>query len=386
MADTEPMRRQIAVGRAQILVGREERWTVAPASDTRGTISVRRTPKRSSDGLRSRAPIGTSFVRSRRRFAATVGSQALRVSPRDNFVVLRAIGDADAEVFEARARQRRNVVLRFWRPRSDLEAAEIITRVNRALRLQHPMLAHTYGAQRFDDGTLCLVSEYVRGGTLDAAVSVAGVPQLRIAVDFVRRLALGLSAAHRRGLSHHALHPGNIVVLTSETKQSGRIVAKLLDLAVPRIMRPTPRLEAAHFIAPEALGAELRGEPARAPDARMNVYSCGCLLHYLCTGEPPFRSDSLEALSALHASGARAAPRRLNPAIPPSLERVIVQALERDPSARTASAASLAAALWRSSNSVLHAAGATPAKLHSTRDRKLVREAQAPIMYRKFEL
>jgi len=160
---------------------------------------------------------------------------------------------------------------------------------------------------------------------------------------------------------------------------------QILDLAVPRSMRPTPRLEAAHFIAPEALRTELCGERARITE-RMNVYSCGCLLHYLCTGEPPFRSDSLEALSALHASGARAAPRRLNPAIPLSLERVLVQALECDPSARTASAASLGAALWRSSNSGMHAAGATPSKLSSSRNHRLVRETQAPIMYRKFEL
>jgi serine/threonine protein kinase len=270
------------------------------------------------------------------------------VSSREHFKLLRGMGRPENEVFEARARDRRTVVLRFWRPTIEHDAREVIDRVNRARRVWHPMLATVHGLQEFADGNLCLVSEYVAGTTLDAAISLAGVPNVPLAIDFVRRLALGLSASHRRELFHSALHPGNIIVQSSETKLSGRIVAKLVDLAVTRTMRLAPRLDAAHFSAPEALKSELRQTTKPlAADARMNVYSCGCLLHYLCTGEPPFRGQSVEALSALHSSGARARPRRLNPDIPNNLARVIERALEINPKRRTPSAAELAAALSR---------------------------------------
>jgi hypothetical protein len=87
----------------------------------------------------------------------------------------------------------------------------------------------------------------------------------------------------------------------------------------------------------------------------MNVYSCGCLLHYLCTGQPPFQSDSLQRLAALHASNAVVVPSQLNPDIPEHLERVIAQCLERDLRRRIASPAALVGALthveatWRAS-------------------------------------
>jgi serine/threonine protein kinase len=185
--------------------------------------------------------------------------------------------------------------------------------------------------------------------TLAEAVASYGRPPSTLAVDFVRRLALGLSAAHRRGV-YAALHPGNILVLEFETKVSGRIIAKVARQA-PRLMRrrAAPSLEEAHYMAPEALTStsELRTEapPTAAAIASMDVYACGALLHYLCTGRPPFESDSMEQLAAMHASGVPANLPALAPQVPEPLQQVIVRTLARDPKQRIADADTLATAL-----------------------------------------
>jgi serine/threonine protein kinase len=275
---------------------------------------------------------------------------------RADYALLEVMGDPGSEVFRARTRDGRSVVLRFWHGDSELETRNAIELLVNAMRVQHPMLAAVYGCERFPDGSLRVVSEYVPGRSLDAWLGETGRPPLAIGVDFVRRLALALSDAHRFGVTHHALYPGNIVVSEPDTRPQGRIAAKLLDLGVTRGMRDATRFEAAHFIAPEALAHEL-ASPAQTQrvDVRMNVYSCGCLLHYLSTGQPPYQSDSLENLVALHASGRPALPARLNPRIPPDLERVICQALDLDPKRRTPDMGSLARNLshveqqWRSS-------------------------------------
>jgi serine/threonine protein kinase len=276
---------------------------------------------------------------------------------RGEYALLEVMGDPGSEVFRARTHSGRSVVLRFWRGGSELETRSALELLEQAVRVQNPMLAMVYRCERFADGSLRVVSEYVPGRSLDAWVGETGIPPLPIGIDFVRRLALGLADAHRLGVTHHALYPGNIVVLEPETRPHGRIAGKLVDLGVARAMRSGTRFEAAHFIAPEALAHELAA-PAELQqvDVRMNVYSCGCLLHYLSTGQPPYQSDSLENLRALHESGRPALPARLNPKIPADLARVICQALDLDPRRRTPDMAALARALshvesqWRSSS------------------------------------
>ncbi|HKP60090.1 MAG TPA: hypothetical protein VJV78_25370, partial [Polyangiales bacterium] len=276
---------------------------------------------------------------------------------RGDYALLEVMGDPGSEVFRARTRDGRSVVLRFWRGDSELETRNALGLLDLATRVQHPMLATVYRCERFADGSLRVVSEYVPGRSLDAWVGEAGVPPLTIGLDFVRRLALALVDAHRLGVTHHALYPGNIVVLEPETRPHGRIAAKLVDLGIARSMRTATRFEAAHFMAPESLAQELDSpSELQQVDARMNVYSCGCLLHYLSTGQPPYQSDSLENLRAVHRSGRPAVPARLNPNIPEEFERVICQALALDPKRRTPDMAALARALsyvesqWRSSS------------------------------------
>jgi Protein kinase domain len=284
-----------------------------------------------------------------------LGNRSDGAPPRGEFALVRVLGAPNSEVFQARSADGRDVVIRFWRPESELDARHAVEIANSARGVRSPMIASVFAIRGHTDGSLSLVSEYVAGRTLDSWLSVVGRPPLRMSVDFVKRLAQGLDAAHQRGLAHHALYPGNIIVAESGSKPNGRVLAKLVDLGVVR-PRQGLRFEAAHFMSPEELVARLaRGGRPTPIGPMMNVYSCGCVLHYLCTGQPPFQSVSLQGLAALHASGAVAVPSQLNPDIPEPLARVIAQCLERDLHRRIASPAALAAALtqlettWRAS-------------------------------------
>lgn len=264
---------------------------------------------------------------------------------RTDYGPLERIGALDSSVFRGRGNDGAFVALRFLRSDKPVIRDAVGQIAQTASGIRHPMLAAVGGCQRFAGDALCIVSEYVPGQPLDRWVRDHGLPPLRMTVDFVRRLCLGVHTAHQRGLAHGALHPGNLIVLQPDTRPGGRIVAKLLDTGVPSWLRVwPPRLAAAQFVAPELLRASVRpSAPAVTGNASTDVYACGALLYYLCTGGPPFQCGSLAQLIAL-ASAAHAIqrPSYINPAIPSELEDVMLRAVAIDPTERLANASELA--------------------------------------------
>jgi serine/threonine-protein kinase len=176
---------------------------------------------------------------------------------------------------------------------------------------------------------------------------------LPAAIDLVRSLCLGLFAAHREGLSHHRIHPGNLIVCRQSRTDGIWLETKLLDLSLAAWMQPEwPSLAHSHFMAPETLASMLGGiDPSDVIDARSNVYSCGALLYWLTTGALPFRSSGLHELASVQESGRLWAPQGHNPDISDALQTVILGALAVKRSGRYANtgelASALAAAAWR---------------------------------------
>src|SRR5262245_55489743 len=123
-----------------------------------------------------------------------LGNRSEGAAPQGDFALLRVMGESGSDVFQARSQDGRDVVLRFWRTLNEIEARTAIELAKRARGVRHPMIATVYAIREHVDGTLSLVSEFVAGRTLDAWVADAGLPPMRMAVDFVRRLALGLDA------------------------------------------------------------------------------------------------------------------------------------------------------------------------------------------------
>lgn len=265
-----------------------------------------------------------------------------------------SIGGPASEVFRAvSAEGERSVAVRLWCGASPEQQQAARVRVECARHVSHPNLAVVEACEPRGNAALWIVSEYVPGPTLEAWAASGRLLPLPAAIDLVRNLCLGVYAAHREGLSHHAIQPRNIVVSPRARDIEPWLDAKLLDLGLATWMRPeAPSLEDAHFIAPETLSVMLKGEDASETiDARANVYSCGALLYFLATGSLPFRSTNVQDLSNAQLAGKLWAPQAHNPEISSALQTVILSALALEPGRRYANTADLASALagaaWR---------------------------------------
>ena len=102
-----------------------------------------------------------------------------------DFTLVRVMGEPGSEVLQARSRDGRDVVLRFWRSDSELDVRAAIEIVANARGVRHPMLASVLGVREHPDGSLSLVSEYVAGPTLDSWIAGAGLPPLTMATAFL---------------------------------------------------------------------------------------------------------------------------------------------------------------------------------------------------------
>ena len=273
--------------------------------------------------------------------------------PWDESSPVMPLGGPGSEVFRAPARAGdRYVAVRLWCGASRDEVDLALERIARVSRVSHPNLASVEACEVRGNAALWIVSEYVPGPTLEAWARGGGRMPLSAAIELMRNVSLGVHAGVREGISHHAIHPGNLVLWRQGT--SGlKLDAKLLDLSLASWMQPgVPSLDEAHFMAPETLAMVLDGyETSDQIDARANVYSCGALLYYLATGALPYRSPGLVELATAHAEGKLWAPRGHNPEISESLQTVILGALAIRPSGRYANPSELASALaavqWR---------------------------------------
>jgi serine/threonine-protein kinase len=266
------------------------------------------------------------------------------------YVLHEAIGDARGAVHRATClRTQKSVVVRFFRGSLPIADARLHEQLRTASRVRHPALAALEAFGVLDDGTHYLVSERASGEPLERWADKVGIPPLASAVELLHRVCVGLNAMHRNGLTHDAINPRNVFVTQDDSGSVPRLDGKLADVGVPAFMRAwPPRPTAAQFMAPEQLALALKPDgAAQAADPRMNVYSCGCLLYYLCTGGAPVQGRSLEELALAHVRGKLPPPSKINPQISPALDEVILNALAYDPAQRFGSVSELATALSR---------------------------------------
>jgi serine/threonine protein kinase len=259
------------------------------------------------------------------------------------------LGEGTGDVQRARRkRDGRLVVVRTFQIESQPLAAEFLEFAQLASRTRHPVLANVEAFGRQADGTCFLVSEYVVGQRLDDWADEVGIPPLGQVIEMVRRICLGLQSAARSGLAHDGLNPRNVIIIQPTQGTGPRLPIKLLDLGVPAFLRPAqPRPQALRFMSPEQLAALSSPEAAQIfrCTTSMNVYSCGCLLYFLCTGGPPYPGTTIEELRTAQTAGRLAPPQRINPQISPALNALILRALELEPGERFASVGELAEAL-----------------------------------------
>jgi len=203
-------------------------------------------------------------------------------------------------------------------------------------QISHPcvLVLHDMGIDEASQ-TPYLVLEFVDGQPLDRVLEKGTVPFPR-ACAWIGDIATALGIAHRKGVIHGDVKPGNILV-TAE----GRV--KLSDFGMARLARRdtggSPLLGTPAYWCPE----QIMGRPQ---DARSDIFSLGGVLYELLTGESPFHADSVQAVCTRVLSSAPLPPSRRNSTIPAGLDDLVMKCLMKDPALRPASADSLAEMLY----------------------------------------
>lgn len=231
----------------------------------------------------------------------------------------------------------RSVALKVMKPESaqDESARQRFLREAQALAAvhsDHVVTVHQVGEANH---LPYLAMEFLQGEPLDEWHRRRGQPSVDEIVQLGMQIARGLAAAHGRGLIHRDIKPGNIFL---ERNDGASFRVKILDFGLARSAGARARLTdpgrvigTPGYMAPEQI-------EGLALDARGDLFSLGCILYELSTGEPPFEASNAVATLMAVLQREPAPPRRLNPRLPAALEHLIQRLMAKAPAGRPASA------------------------------------------------
>jgi len=200
-----------------------------------------------------------------------------------------------------------------------------------AARMAHPTIVRVFdaGEEIARDSTgrelqvPFIVMEHVEGTLLKDLVAEGPLPAEQ-AAHIVEGILTALEYSHRAGVVHRDIKPGNVMVTsTGQVKVMDFGIARAISDSSATIAQTSAILGTAQYFSPE----QARGE---AVDARTDLYSTGVVLYELLTGKPPFSGETAVATAYQHVSEAPVPPSRLNPAVTPALDAVVLHALAKD--------------------------------------------------------
>lgn len=214
-------------------------------------------------------------------------------------------------------------------------------------KLDHPNLVRAFDAGE-DGNVQYLVVEYVPGTDLRRLVRTKGKLSVHQAANIVRQAAEGLKQAHKGGLIHRDIKPGNILVTPNGT-------AKLSDLGLafclddPKDPRVGKIVGTADYLSPEQIK-----NPNHITSAS-DIYSLGCTLYYAVTGKVPFPGGNSRNKAKRHLEETPWHPRRFNEDVSDEFVDLMSDMMEKDPRQRIQTANEVAERLspWAEDNSPL---------------------------------
>jgi serine/threonine protein kinase len=225
-------------------------------------------------------------------------------------------------------------------------------------RLEHPNIVQFCDVDQAGE-TFYFAMEYVEGIDLGKHVGLGGPLSVTEACDYVRQAALGLQHAHERNLVHRDIKPVNLFLTHPKTtarvvepapRQAGTI--KILDwglanLRTPRKLRGIEMIEhlaggvigTADYMSPE------QARNAQTVDIRGDVYSLGCTLYFLLTGQPPFPDGTLMQKLMAHQHHDPVPVDRFREDVPSGVTAILRRMIAKQPEQRFQTPAAAALAL-----------------------------------------
>jgi beta-lactam-binding protein with PASTA domain/serine/threonine protein kinase len=212
-----------------------------------------------------------------------------------------------------------------------------------AAALNHPAIVAVYDTGEADtpNGPLpYIVMEYVEGITLRDIVHGDGPMEPQRAIEIIADACQALNFSHQHGIIHRDVKPANIMI-----SKAGAV--KVMDFGIARaladansVTQTAAVIGTAQYLSPE----QARGEKV---DARSDVYSLGCVLYEILTGEPPFIGDSPVAVAYQHVREDPVPPSQRHPDISPEMDAVVLKSLAKNPDNRYQTAAEMRSDLIR---------------------------------------
>lgn len=208
-------------------------------------------------------------------------------------------------------------------------------------RLQHPNIVRVFGFYSESDGQDAvhfIAMEFLQGRDLFETVNIEGPLSCRQAADYIRQAANGLVYAHQAGLVHRDIKPGNLFV-----PEDG--ILRILDLGLAQDFDSEENLTrefnervlgTADYLAPE------QAADSHTVDRRADLYSLGCSLYFLLTGQPPFTEGTLVQRLVAHQTKTPVPVTQFRPDVPSELVSILNAMMEKNRNQRISTASEVA--------------------------------------------